>query len=341
MQVYGSILPGAVTLARLLPKAAGEARDRRPQSREAKRRYKAIAWYEAHERNASRTARYFGVSRSTFHAWLKRYRESGQRGLEDRSRRPRKVRQATWDADVEARVLALRQENPRWGKDRLAAILNREGVKVSVSMVGRILTRLKREGRLLPATTADPNIRSASYVRPHARRKPHDYVPQVPGDLVQVDSADVRWTGLPQVYKHFSARDYISRWDVLGVYSRATASTAASFLEDLLQRMPFEVKAIQVDGGSEFKAEFEAACAAKGLDLFVLPPRSPKLNGRVERAQRTHKEEFYQVIEPPDGLDQLRSQLLLQEQRYNTYRPHQALGYQTPKEWLLASTERG
>ncbi len=101
----------------------------------------------------------------------------------------------------------------------------------------------------MPATTADPNIRSASYVRPHARRKPRDYVPQAPGDLVQVDSADVRWTGLPQVYKHFSARDYISRWDVLGVYGRATATTAASFLEDLLERMPFEVKAIQVDGG--------------------------------------------------------------------------------------------
>jgi hypothetical protein len=56
--------------------------------------------------------------------------------------------------------------------------------------------------------------------------------------------------------------------------------------------MPFEVRAIQVDGGSEFKAEFEAACQAQGLRLFVLPPRSPKLNGRVERAQRTHKRSF-------------------------------------------------
>ena len=49
------------------------------------------------------------------------------------------------------------------------------------------------------------------------------------------------------------------------------------------------------DGGSEFAAEFEEACQQKQLPLFVLPPKSPKLNGHVERSHRTHNEEFYQV----------------------------------------------
>ena len=341
MNVYGSILPGAATLARLLPKGASGAREARPASREARRRLTAIRWYEAHGRNASLTARHFAVSRSSLHLWLKRYRESGDRGLEDRSRRPWRARQPTWSSELEARVLALRQANPRWGKDVLTPILRREGVQVSVSMVGRILSRLKRQGLLLPATLADPCIVSTSYVRPYARRKPRDYVPEAPGDLVQVDSADVRWQGDGHSYKHFSARDYVSRWDVLGVYGRATAITARDFLADLLSRAPFEVRAIQVDGGSEFKAEFEAACQEKGLLLFVLPPRSPKLNGRVERAQRTHKEEFYQLLDPPDSMAEMRAQLLKQEERYNTYRPHQALGYLTPQEWLLACAERG
>lgn len=341
MNVYGSILPGAATVARLLPKGASKARQTRPASREARRRLTAVLWYEAHGRNASLTARHFAVSRSSLHIWLKHYHEAGARGLEDRSRRPRRVRQPTWTPHLEARVLALRQENPRWGKDVLTPILRREGVEVSVSMVGRILGRLKRQGLLLPAILADPCIVSTPQVRPYARRKPREYVPEAPGDLVQVDSADVRWQGDSHTYKHFSARDYISRWDVLGVYGRATAITARDFLEDLLARAPFEVRAIQVDGGSEFKAEFEAACQEKGLLLFVLPPRSPKLNGRVERAQRTHKEEFYQLLDPPDGLPGLRLQLLKQEQRYNTYRPHQALGYMTPQQWLLAYAERG
>jgi hypothetical protein len=56
--------------------------------------------------------------------------------------------------------------------------------------------------------------------------------------------------------------------------------------------MPFPIRVLQVDGGSEFAAEFEQACQQPGLCLFVLPPRS---NGSVERAQRTHSEEFYQA----------------------------------------------
>ena len=53
----------------------------------------------------------------------------------------------------------------------------------------------------------------------------------------------------------------------------------------------FAVKAIQVDGWSEFHAEFEQACPAQGVRLFILASHSLKLNGHVERAQRTHKQE--------------------------------------------------
>ena len=62
----------------------------------------------------------------------------------------------------------------------------------------------------------------------------------------------------------------------------------------MLDRAPFRIKALQVDGGSEFAPEFEEACQQKELPLFVLPPKSPKLNGQVERSHRTYNEEFYQ-----------------------------------------------
>ena len=57
--------------------------------------------------------------------------------------------------------------------------------------------------------------------------------------------------------------------------------------------MPFPVRAVQADGGSEFQGAFEEACMERGVLLFVLPPHSPKLNGHVERAHRTPVEEFY------------------------------------------------
>ena len=127
----------------------------------------------------------------------------------------------------------------------------------------------------------------------------------------------------------------ISRWDVLEAHTRATATTAAYFLDTLQGRLPFPLRALQVDGGSEFEAQFEEECQCRGIRLFVLPPRSPKLNGCVERAHRTHIEEFYQVEDFPLDMTGLNQALRAWEHTYNTIRPHQALGYLTPQQYLL------
>ena len=104
----------------------------------------------------------------------------------------------------------------------------------------------------------------------------------LPGDLIEVDTLDVR--PLPGiVLKHCTGRDLASRWDVVAVYTRTTATTATSFLGHLIDRMPFEVRAIQslprtrygVDGGSEFAADFERECERRGVRLFVLPHALP------------------------------------------------------------------
>ncbi len=80
---------------------------------------------------------------------------------------------------------------------------------------------------------------------------------------------------------------------MIQAFRSATARNASTFLNTLIERSPYPVKAIQVDEDGEFQADFELACAEKGIRPFVLPPRSPKLNGHVERAQRTHTEEFH------------------------------------------------
>lgn len=67
----------------------------------------------------------------------------------------------------------------------------------------------------------------------------------------------------------------------------------------------------------------------------MLPPRSPKLNGAVERAQRTHTEEFYQVTPCSLEMKKLNRELRQWERIYNTVRPHQSLGYLTPQQFLL------
>jgi len=82
--------------------------------------------------------------------------------------------------------------------------------------------------------------------------------------------------------------------------------------------MPFPVKAIQVDGGAEFEAILEEKYQRRDIKLFVLPPRSPKINGGVERAHRTHTEEFYEVTESSFDPSELKDELLEWEGVYNT-----------------------
>ena len=80
--------------------------------------------------------------------------------------------------------------------------------------------------------------------------------------------------------------------------------------------------------------EFEEDCQQRGIRLFVLPPRSPKPNGAVERANRTHAEEFYHFSTASCTVAELGAESRQWEIVYNTIRPHQALDFLTPKEFL-------
>jgi putative transposase len=279
--------------------------------------------------------RTFQVSRATLYRWRRAFNPADPRSLGEQSRRPRRVRAPQWSASLVAAVRRLREQYPRWGRAKLTVLLHREGFATSASTVGRILRDLRRRGRLHEPPRRPVSATRRRPPRPYAVRKPREYAPARPGDLVQLDTLDLR--PVPGVsLKQFTARDLVSRWDVLEVRERATAGTAADFLLTVRHRMPFPVRAIQVDGGSEFYAVFEEACRRAGIQLFVLPPKSPKLNGAVERAQRTHTEEFYEVHPLAWNVATLNRQVRAWERVYNTIRPHQALGQQTPLQFLQA-----
>jgi transposase InsO family protein len=295
-----------------------------------------VDWHRAHGANVSRTARHFGYSRPTVYRWLGRFERLRLETLEDRSSAPRRRRRPTWTIDELRAVRSVRETYPRWGKDKLRVLLARAGIRLSSSMIGRILARLRHSGELRePAVRRRMSVHGRRWARPYAVRRPADWVVERPGDLVELDTLDIR--PLPgKIWKQFTARDVISRWDTVELGRQATAAAAAAVLDRLAERMPFPVRAISIDNGSEFMAQFEAACQARGIRLFVLPPRSPKLHGAVERANRTHTEEFYEVTDAEPELEAFQAELLAWERTYNTIRPHQALGYLTPAEFLAS-----
>jgi len=322
MKVVSGVVAGAYRLARL-----------QELSPEARRRLKWFDYYQAHGRNARLNCRYFGISPQTFYRWKRRYDSKHLESLQGHSHRPGHLRQPTYPEALVEAVLKLREKYARWGKDKLVVLLKGEEFDYSASTVGRIIHRLKARGVLREPVRNHVSAHRRGLKRSYAIRKPKGYPITQPGDVVELDTLDLR--PAPGVLlKHFTAHDVISRWNVLSINSRATAATAAHFLDIMERRMPFPVKAVQVDGGSEFEAVFEEECQKRGIKLFVLPPRSPKLNGGVERAHRTHTEEFYEVTESSFDLTEIRDELLTWEGVYNTVRPHQALRYVTPLQFL-------
>lgn len=312
------VLPGTARLVRIVATGPSPA---------AQRRLEVIRWYEGHGRSARLAARHFGYSPDTV-ALGARLR-GARSGLEDRSRRPKKVRTTTTPSAVVIRIRELRERYPRWGREKLRVLVGREGIAVSAKTIDRTLERLRRRGEL-----REPRVVQKAMERRRARparsARPAGLVVDRPGFL-QLDTQDVRGDG-SRAYT-FAAVDYLTRKRVIAAASRITSGEGARFFERAQREFPFAIWAVQTDGGSEFMADFAAAAKAAGVAHYVNRPNYPQGQGRVERSFLTDVVECYEVDERPHGIDALERQLVEWNRVYEEVRPHQALGYLTPNEF--------
>lgn len=322
MQVFG--LPGHVIRGgRVASRLAAGAPDSEADRRDALLR----RWRQAMADGltAAQAARAVGISRATLYRWEKQPRP--------RSRRPHRVRQRRWTSGLVQAVERLRADFPMWGRAKIAVLLKSEGFTASPATVGRILSHLVERGAVQPVPVLRRRPARWSPARRHAVRLPKGLKPKEPGDLIQLDTVFI--TLAPgKAIRHFTAYDPVARWTVAKAFNRATAAAASRFLDKVLAEMPFKVKAIQVDGGSEFKAEFEAACQARNIRLYELPPKRPQLNGAVERCNGAWRYEFYQVYDLPPSVEDLNPILDSFQHLYNHHRPHAALAGLTPAQYL-------
>jgi putative transposase len=330
MNTYGAVVP-----------EFAKVRNPTSLSRHAKQRLKWMDFYISHGQNARLTCRHFGISPDVFYRWKARYNPYNLKSLENIPSKPKVVRQPQTDPQLVMRIKSLREQHPRWGKKKLFAILKSEGYITSESSVGRTLNRLRASGRL-----AEPAIVTARLAgkkrryakRLYAERRDWSYVPKLPGDLIQVDTLHITTKDSKRRYQ-FTASDYISKHTARLASLSITSFAASQMLDTIMERMPTPPRVIQVDGGSEFKAVFERACQQRGVRLFVLPPHSPKLNGVVERMNRTSREEIYDVgFDIASSIDEHNRLLKEQDYIYNNVRPHEALGMMTPQAYYEGIT---
>ena len=150
--------------------------------------------------------------------------------------------------------------------------LNR-GIDLSITTIQKVLDQAKVEPLKKPRRAAH----GMRYSRP------------IPGDRVQMDTMKVS----AGVYQ-YTAIDDCSRWRVLGVYPRRSAKYTMEFLERVIEEMPFAIQRVQTDRGTEFFAEnVQRWLMDHCIKFRPTPPRSPHLNGKVERSQQTDLQEFW------------------------------------------------
>jgi putative transposase len=327
MQVFG--LPGQIIKN---GRVASRLLDAKTPDIEAARRRDAVARWRcavADGLTSEQAAKAVGVARSNLYRW--------EKAPEPKSRRPKRLREPKWSPALVEAVEALRGDNPMWGKRKIAAPIRREGLAASTSTVGRILKRLMERGRVVPV----PILRKRPEKRRfrmgqrqrYAQRLAKGRKARSPGELVQIDTLFVNLRP-DKAIKHFTAYDPVAKWTIGHVSTEATANAAKALLAKLLAAAPFPVRGIQVDGGAEFMAVFEDHCRTNRLELVVLPPKRPDLNGAVERAQSSWRYEFYASYDLPNRIDRLQPLVDAFAHRFNHYRPHQALGDKTPAEYL-------
>jgi transposase InsO family protein len=295
-------------------------------------RAKLLAAARDETRTVAKTCRHFGISRQAFYKWKKRYDTDGDSGLCDRSRAPHRSPRAT-SKDVVSKVLYLRQTY-HFGPGKIADYLKRfHQTAIARSTVHRLLIRhgLNR----LPGSQKH---------RPLKKRWLRYEKPQ-PGHRVQIDVKFLE--RLPNTGKRlyqFTAIDDCTRVRVLKVFDACNQRTAIQFINNVRHRLPFRILTVQTDNGAEFQTQFHGHLHELNIRHVYIRPRSPHLNGKVERSHRVDDQEFYQLLDADgitDDIHLFNEKLREWEDYYNYHRPHGALGGQTPYERLLAKAKAG
>jgi transposase InsO family protein len=236
-----------------------------------KQRQRIVEYAQAH--GIKPAGRHFGLDRRTVRRWLRRWVAGGEQGLVPRypTRRKRRL------PDTTRELIRLARVDHRYGAARAQVWLKRvHQIHVSTGTIQRVFREIG-----VPVLTKTPKRRPRQMML---------FEKEEPGDSVQVDVKVVK-LACEKVFQ-YTAIDDCTRYRVLRLYPRQNQHTSLDFLDEVRRHLPFAVKKLQCDNGSEFPLAFKLAVEAAGMRHRYIKPRRPQQNGKVERSHRVDREEF-------------------------------------------------
>ncbi len=277
--------------------------------------------------NVSELARRFNVSAPTAYKWLRRHREMGDAGLEDRSRRP--VGQPTrTSVELEAKVVTLRLEYPYWGARKLRRLLLNAG-----------------ESEVPSSTTVHNVLRRHGLVearRPQASSTGR-FERSAPNELWQMDFKGHFAAGPAARCHPFTMCDDHSRFNLA---LRACEDERLGTVRDCLLaafRSYGIPNAILCDNGAPWGRGDGIASALElwllrvGVDVLHGRAYHPQTQGKEERFHRTLDDELLRRTTCWNGIEHCSKEFSDFRHRYNHVRPHHSLDGACPAERYVAS----
>jgi transposase InsO family protein len=315
-----------------------------PQRHAIEQRIEIIKFFDDYGEGATRRA--FGKSRSTIYLWKQKLKKAEGKlsALAVGDRTPLHKRHRTVHPFVEQFIVEYRAAHPSADKTTITPVLTeaclREGIKsVSESTVGRIIHDLKFQGKLpgrhkitINGRTGELVVKEPKSKKKKLRRK--GFVPQLPGDLVQMDTIAVFVAGLKRYI--FTALDVKSRFAFAFAYTSNSSANGSDFIGKFITVAPFATRRVQTDNGSEFARHFDDYCQDNHLPHFFNYPKHPQSNGYLERFNRTIQEQFvYSYEHYLDDLPVFNIKLMEYLIWYNTEKPHRGIGNIAPLRFYL------
>ena len=144
----------------------------------------------------------------------------------------------------------------------------------------------------------------------------------MPGHHVQVDVKflDFKVEEGKKIRRfQYTAIDDATRVRALKIYERHTQQNAIDFVNYVIGKFPFRINTIRTDNGHEFQAKFHWHLEDMGVRHAYIKPRTPRLNGKVDRSHGIDQREFYQLLTYTDEVG-LHAKLAEWESFYNYHR---------------------
>jgi transposase InsO family protein len=308
-------------------------------SKKALLKYKAIKFWQKYGLEATIDA--FEVKRRTLFYWKRRLKDgNGNPGaLNERSRKPRKLRQRNWPKAVIDEIKRLRKEHPNLSKEKIHPFLSRfcEGYKLtcpSARTIGRIIADMPDKMRFA-SVRINPKGKTIIRKKSFKVHKPKGFKAKYPGHCGAFDTIEKFIEGYRRYVITFI--DIYSRFSFSWATVSHASEAAKRFFLLVIKIFPYKIDHILTDGGSEFKKAFADELKKQYKVHWHTYPRTPKMNAHCERFNRTLQEEFidYHRDELLDDLNVFNNKMIDYLLWYNGNRPHWSLALKSPIEFLV------